>query len=115
MYQNIDNGDLAGMLGEEVADANLSLPKAGPDQPETITVDTHTQQLCAVRLTFIRHRYKRGKTTYRIWGSQPRHPLAAWNIPLGLSLHVREQWGCALNSPALHENQLSHFRLSPGL
>ncbi|MBF9263406.1 hypothetical protein [Paracidovorax cattleyae] len=67
MYELTDNGDLAWVLGEEVADAIRSLPPAGPDQPETMAVNTHAQQLGPIRLTLARHRYKRGKNVIWIW------------------------------------------------
>ncbi|ABM33449.1 hypothetical protein QRO08_03835 [Paracidovorax citrulli] len=78
MYELTDNGDLAWVLGEEVADAILSLPPAEPDQPETVTVDTHAQQLGPIRLTLARHRYKRGKRVFWIWVAS-----RADRLPLG--------------------------------
>ncbi|MFD2299888.1 hypothetical protein QRO11_03800 [Paracidovorax citrulli] len=73
-----DNGDLAWVQGVEEADAKLSLPPAGPEQPSRLTVDIQAQQLGPTRLTFAQHRYKRGKSVYWIWV-----PVRADRLPLG--------------------------------
>lgn len=73
-----DNGELALVQGVEEAAAKMSLPPAGPDQPQRMTVDIQTQQLGPTRLTFGQHRYKRGKSVYWIWV-----PIRADRLPPG--------------------------------
>ncbi|MGP3505849.1 hypothetical protein FRC97_19000 [Paracidovorax citrulli] len=73
-----DNGDLAWVHGDEEAAAKMSLPPAGPEQPNRLTVDIEARQLGHTRLTFAQHRYKRGKSVYWIWV-----PVRADRLPLG--------------------------------
>jgi len=82
MELNRDNGCLAFVGGDEIGGASRTLPPAGPDQPERMTVDIDTIRCGRVRLTFHLNSYTRPrKKVFWHWLAKRADPLAPESGP----------------------------------
>ena len=64
-----DNGILARIRGEEVAEGSRRLPPAGEGQPARLSVEVDTLHNGRVLITYQLHHFKQRKTSYWAWGA----------------------------------------------
>lgn len=77
MKMQSDNGVLGSVMGDEISQAMVHLPRAAPGLPEAMTGETESLNHGRVRVTFQLTRNKHNKSVMWYWRPTHAEPIAS--------------------------------------